>query len=92
MPDLPTFAEAGVAGMDAVTWFAVMAPPGTPDAVVRRTQAAMSAALQMPDVRARYADLGADPQGGTPEETARFVRSEVLKWRGVIQSAKVTVE
>ncbi len=92
MPDLPTFAEVGVAGMDAVTWFAVMAPPGTPDAVVRSTQAAMAAALQLPDVRARYAEQGADPRGGTPEETARFVRGEVEKWRRVIESAKVKVE
>jgi tripartite-type tricarboxylate transporter receptor subunit TctC len=92
LKDVPTFAEAGLPAMNAVTWFAVVAPPGTPDAVVRPTQKLLADALKLPDVQQRFAEQGAEPRGWSPEETGRFIRSEADKWRKVVKSANVTVE
>jgi tripartite-type tricarboxylate transporter receptor subunit TctC len=92
LKDVPTFAEAGLPEMNAVTWFAVMAPPGTPDPVVRATHRAMAEALKLPDVQEKYAQQGAEPRGWSPEETGRFVKAEIEKWRKVVKSANVTIE
>jgi tripartite-type tricarboxylate transporter receptor subunit TctC len=92
LPDVPTFAEAGLAGMNSVTWFAVMAPPATPDSVVRATQKAMADALALPDVKHKFAEQGAEPHGWSPEETARFVHAEADKWGKLVKTAKVTIE
>jgi len=92
LPDVPTFAEAGLAGMNSVTWFAVMAPPATPDSVVRATHRAMADALALPDVKRRFAEQGAEPHGWSPEETARFVHAEADKWAKVVKAAKVTMD
>jgi tripartite-type tricarboxylate transporter receptor subunit TctC len=92
LKDVPTFAEAGLPAMNAVTWFAVVAPPGTPDAVVRPTQKLLADALKLPDVQQRFAEQGAEPRGWSPDETGRFIRSEAEKWRKVVKSANVTVE
>lgn len=87
-----TFAELGLPAMQSVTWFAVMAPPGTPDAVVQATQHAIAEALKLPDVQQHFADQGAEPLGYTPAETGAFVRGEVERWRKVIKTANITVE
>ena len=78
--------------MQAVTWFAVMAPPGTPDAVVRSTHKALAEALKLVDVQHKFAEQGAEPLGWSPQETGRFVKAEAEKWRKVVKSAKVTIE
>jgi tripartite-type tricarboxylate transporter receptor subunit TctC len=92
IPDVPTFVELGLPAIDAVTWFAVMAPPATPDTAVREVQGAMSAALKLPDVEKHFEEFGAEPRGWTPDETGRFVRAEAVKWRDVIKNANVTLE
>ena len=92
LPDVPTFAEAGLPAMNAVTWFAMMAPPATPDGVVRTMHRAMADALALPDVKQKFAEQGVEPRGWSPEETGRFVRAEVDKWARVIKSANVTIE
>ena len=92
LPDVPTFAEAGLPAMNAVTWFAMMAPPTTPDGVVRTMHRAMADALALPDVKQKFAEQGVEPRGWSPEETGRFVRAEVDKWARVIKSANVTIE
>ena len=91
-PDVPTTAELGLPGVVASAWFALVAPPGTPEAIARKVSADMAAALKQPDVRARFLELGAEPQGGTPAETAAFIKDEEARWRGVIKSANVTLE
>jgi len=91
-PEVPTAAEAGYPDLVSVTWFAVVAPPGTPDAVIRKVNAAIAAALKLPDVRAKFLDQGAEPQGQSPQATAQFIKEEESRWRGVIKSANVTLE
>ena len=73
-------------------WFALVAPPGTPDAVAQKVNADLAAALKQPELRTRFLELGAEPQGGTTAATAAFIRDEEARWRGVIKSANVTLE
>jgi len=91
-PDVPTTAELGLPDLIAITWFAFVAPPGTPDAIVQKVNAEIVAALKLPDVRSRFLDLGAEPQGGTTAATASFIKEEEVRWRLVIRSANVTLE
>ncbi|MBL6617255.1 MAG: tripartite tricarboxylate transporter substrate binding protein [Reyranella sp.] len=91
-PDVPTTAELGLPGLVASAWFALVAPPGTPDSIAQKVSADMAAALKQPDVRSRFLELGAEPQGGTPAETAAFIKDEEARWRSVIKSANVTLE
>lgn len=92
LPQVPTFGEANLPGMVAVTFFTMVAPSGTPREVVAHAHKAFAAALDAPDVRQKFADQGATPGGWTPERTAEFIRDESVKWSRVIKSAKVTVE
>jgi tripartite-type tricarboxylate transporter receptor subunit TctC len=91
-PDVPTTAKLGLPGLVASAWFALVAPPGTPDSIAQKVSADMAAALKQPDVRSRFLDLGAEPQGGTPAGTAAFIKDEEARWRSVIKSANVTLE
>jgi tripartite-type tricarboxylate transporter receptor subunit TctC len=91
-PDVPTAAEAGYPDLVSVTWFALVAPPGTPDGVVQKINTDVAAALKLPDVRAKFLDQGAEPQGQSPQATAQFIEDEESRWRAVIKSANVTLE
>ena len=90
--EVPSFAEAGLPGMQAVTWFAVVAPPGTPAAAVKSLNNALVEALNQPDVQSRFAEQGAEVIGNTPEEMGRFMHSEAIRWAKVIKDAHVTVD
>jgi len=90
-PELPTVDEAGVKGYDASTWFALLAPAGTPAAVVAKLSAETRRVLDLPDIRERLLSLGAQPAGSTPEDLGRFIQSEVAKWAKVIRDAHVTL-
>jgi tripartite-type tricarboxylate transporter receptor subunit TctC len=92
LPKVPTFAEAGQAGMVSVTWFAGVAPPGTPPALVATISKQIADALAEPDVQRRYAEQGAVPRGWSPERTGAFFKAEREKWGLVIKSANVKVE
>lgn len=92
LPDVGTFAEAGLAGMNAVTFFTVVAPPGTPKATVATLHEAFAEAMAQPDVRRKFADQGAEPRGWPPERTGSFIRAESEKWKKVIKSANVTLD
>lgn len=89
LPEVPTFAEAGVPDVVIEPWFGFMAPRGTPEAAVRRLNALFEEALTDPDVRRRLADLGARPEGGPPERFTAHVRSEVARWRQVVETAGI---
>jgi len=91
-PDVPTTAELGYPDLVSSAWFALVAPAGTSDAVVRKVNADLAAALGQPELRARFLELGAEPQGGTTAATASFISDEEARWRGVIKSANVTLE
>lgn len=79
-------------GYVAVAWFGVVAPPKTPAALAARISADMREALKDPEVIKRMADRSATPVGGTPEETAQFIRAETQRWSKVIRDAAVQVE
>lgn len=92
LPQIPTFVESKVPGMVAVTFFSMVAPPGTPKAAVAYAHKQFSAALQSPDVQQKFAAQGANPGGWSPERSGEFIRNESAKWSRVIKSANVTLE
>jgi tripartite-type tricarboxylate transporter receptor subunit TctC len=92
LPNVPTFVESKLPGMVAVTFFTMVAPAGTPKAVVDTAYATFSKALQDPDTLRKFAEQGATPAGWTPEKSGQFIRDESAKWNRVIKAAKVTVE
>lgn len=91
-PDLPTFGESGLKGFEAVAWWGLYAPAGTPKAVIDRIHAATSEALNTRDVREKLLQLGDEPVASSPDSFASFLQSELSKWPKVIQAAGVTVE
>lgn len=80
LPDVPTMAEAGLPGYDAIAWSGLMAPAGTPRTVINRLNSAVAAALRDPIVLAKLRGIGAEPASSTPEELAARVRRETSKW------------
>ncbi|MFL6693786.1 MAG: Bug family tripartite tricarboxylate transporter substrate binding protein, partial [Ramlibacter sp.] len=92
LPQVPTFVEAGLPGMLAVTFFSVVAPPGTPAAIASTLQKQIAEALAEPDVRQKFAEQGADARGWSPEQTGRFIQADTDKWKKVIRAANVTLE
>jgi len=89
LPDVPTFAEAGVPDVVVEPWFGLMAPRGTPEPIIRRLNGFLQAALGDEEVRRRLAELGARPEGGPPERFAAHVRAEVARWRQVAEAANI---
>nr|8HKB_A Chain A, Periplasmic terephthalate binding protein (TBP) [Piscinibacter sakaiensis] len=92
LPEVPTFAEQGLPSMNAVTWFAVVAPPGTPAAKVAALQKSFAGALTQPEVQQKFAEQGAEPRGWDPARTGQFIRAESAKWDRVIRSANVRLD
>ena len=92
VPNVPDAAEIGLPNLLASAWFGLVAPPGTPEAVVQRINADTAAALKLADVRAKFLELGAEPQGQSPQATAAFIKDEEMRWRDVIKTANVTLE
>lgn len=88
LPDVPAIAEV-LPGFVATTWFAVAAPPGTPAATVAKVAEDIDRVLRLSEVQTRWAGFAATPVGGTPEETARFIRNESERWRQVIAAAGI---
>jgi tripartite-type tricarboxylate transporter receptor subunit TctC len=92
VPDIPTIAEAGVPGYDAVQWFGVLAPTTTPRAIVVRLHGEIVRVLQAADVKGRLSGDGADPVGNSPEEFAAFLSAETAKWAKVVKDAGIQPE
>jgi len=91
LPDVPTFAEAGVP-IDVSVWVGIAAPAGTPPAIVDRLNAEFNKALAAPEVKARLATLGVDPVGGGAAAFAQYVRSDGERWAKIIKSAGIKAE
>lgn len=87
MPDVPTLAEAGMAGYDAGIWIGLLAPAGTPPAIIERLSVAANEALNTETVRSALKQQGTDPVGGTPKEFADFIRADIEKWTAVLVSS-----
>jgi tripartite-type tricarboxylate transporter receptor subunit TctC len=89
MPDLPTFAELGFKGMEISLWYGLVAPAGTPAAVVERLNAELTKILAAPELRDAFAKQSADAAGGSPEQFATFMREEHARWGVVVREAGI---
>jgi tripartite-type tricarboxylate transporter receptor subunit TctC len=92
LPDTPTVGEAGYKGFDAVTWFGILAPAGTSKEVVAKLNAAFNKALQLPDLRKRLDDEGAEPSGGTPEQFSALIKDDITRWGKIVKDSGVRVD
>ncbi len=90
LPDVPTLMQSGVP-MEAVTFFSVVAPPGTPQPAVNEMQKAIADALAMPEIKQKFSEQSAEARGWSPEQTGTFIKRESEKWNKVIKSANVTL-
>jgi len=89
LPDLPTVAEAGLPGYEAVQWYGLFAPAKTPKDIIAKLHSAMVGVLETDAIKKRFAADGADLGGNTPEEFARFLHSETGKWGEVVRAAGI---
>jgi tripartite-type tricarboxylate transporter receptor subunit TctC len=92
LPDIPTIAEAGVPGYEAVQWSGLLAPAGTPPNLIGRLHREVTAILRTPEIRSRLAADSAEIVAGTPEQFAEFLRAEIVKWANVVKAAGISAE
>jgi len=90
MPELPTISESGFPGFEATSWFALLAPAGTPVPIVDKVHREALKVLAQPDLQAKFAQLGIDTAGGSPGELAAIIKSDIDKWAKVIKDAGIT--
>ena len=90
MAEFPTVAESGFPGFEAVSWFALFAPYGTPATIVGKVHQEALNVLAQPDIQARFAQLGLDTVGNSPSELAAIIKSDIEKWAKVIKDAGIT--
>ena len=91
-PGVPTMREAGFTDMDIELWTGLLAPAGTPQPIIRRLHEEVVRVLKLPDVRERFAALGVDPAGGTPEEFAKVIAADIAKWTAVAKAANIKAD
>ncbi len=92
LPDVPTMSEAGLPGYEATIWLGLMAPKGTPKAIVDKLNETMSKIASQPDVKALWAKQGAAPMVMTPEAFDKYTRDDITKWAGVIKAANIKAD
>jgi len=92
LPDVPTVAESGVPGYESTGWFGVVAPAGTPPAIVTRLSNEIAAALRDEGIRQRMRELGVEPAPGSAADFGRYIQSETRKWGQVIRTAHIRLE
>ena len=92
IPALPTLAEAGVPDYDVTNEYGVVAPAGTPRAIVLKLQQEIARILNLPDVKERLMGIGAEPVGSTPEQFGEHLKSEVAKWASVIKANRIEMQ
>ena len=92
LPGVPTINESGYRGFDAVTWFGLLAPAGTPKEVIVRLNAEFNKTLKDPELIKRLGDEGADAAGGTPEQFAALIRDEIPRWGKVVKDSGAKVD
>ena len=81
--------EAGVPGFDISAWFGLLAPAGTPPAIVEKLSKELAAIVHLPDVREKLLLQGLEPTTNTPEEFAAMIKSEIVRWSGIVATAKI---
>lgn len=92
LPDVPTMREAGLPGMEVGSWYGFHVPAGTPKPIIDKLHAEMVKAMKAPDVRERFASVGAETIASSPAEFAAFINAELKKWGNVIRTAGVRLE
>ena len=92
MPDVPTLKEQGVDGVEVDQWYAIFAPAKTPKEVIVKLNQALNKVLEDKDIIKRIEGQGADVETSTPEQLGEMVRKDLLKWRQVVQSAKLQAD
>jgi tripartite-type tricarboxylate transporter receptor subunit TctC len=92
VPDIPTVSEAALPGFLSVSWFGLVAPAGTPKAIIDKINADVTAVLKTKDVRDRYVALGVDPIGNAPSEADAFLKTERRRWSGVIEKSGLKID
>jgi tripartite-type tricarboxylate transporter receptor subunit TctC len=92
LPNVPTINESGYKGFDAVTWFGLLAPAGTPKDVIARLNAEFNKALKNPELSKRLGDEGADPAGGTAEQFAALIKADIPRWGKVVKESGARVD
>ena len=91
-PNLPTFIEAGIAGLELSPWFGLLAPAGTPEAVVKKINADIADLLRDKDVLDKFAGLGADPYVTQPEQFGRILQDDIQKWAQVVKASGARID
>ncbi|HEX3440165.1 MAG TPA: tripartite tricarboxylate transporter substrate binding protein [Pseudolabrys sp.] len=91
LPDVPTVAET-LPGFESVAWYAIVAPPGTPKAIVEKINADVNEALRQPDLQDRLKNLSAEVFGGSVDKTAQYLHEEVERWANVIKTANIKLQ
>lgn len=92
LPDVPTLKEAGVDGVDVLQWYGLFAPAKTPRSLIDKLNRALNEVLNDKEIIKRIEDHGADVESSTPEQLAALVKSELVKWKGVVQRGKLTAD
>jgi tripartite-type tricarboxylate transporter receptor subunit TctC len=92
LPDVPTAAELGVKGYESSAWFGLVAPRGTPRAVIDKVNSQVVDAMSDATVRGRFIEFGAEPMSTSPDDFGRYIASEVVKWRDIITKAGIKLE
>jgi len=92
LPDIPTTAEAGLPGLVSTGWFALAAPPKTPQPLVSEIAKAAIETIKMPDVQAKFRAASVEPVGNSPGETAAFIAEETRRWSDIIKKNNIVVD
>ncbi|MFD2753878.1 Bug family tripartite tricarboxylate transporter substrate binding protein [Comamonas terrae] len=92
LPDTPTLAEAGYKDFDAISWFGILAPAGTPAAIVNKLNQAINQALKQPDVAERLRSEGGDVLGGSPEQFAQLLKTEIPRWGEIVKRSGASLD
>jgi len=92
LPDVPTLLESGIPDFAITFWSGVVAPAGTPAAIVSKLNAAMDKGLRSQDIRDKLAAIGAQTTPGSPQDFASFIASETVKWREIAKTANVSLD
>jgi tripartite-type tricarboxylate transporter receptor subunit TctC len=92
LPEMPTIAESGFPGFEAIAWFGVLAPQGTPDRVLNAAHRDIATVMASPELRSRYSDMGLEVVANTPSEFAAVIARELPKWRRLVQEAGIKLE